>query len=111
MEEPLNPCIPSPCGPNSECKIKSNRPVCSCLPNYFGSPPNCRPECIINSECPLTKACINQKCVDPCPGSCGYNAECQVINHVPICHCLNGFTGDPFTGCQQGTSNFYFLFS
>lgn len=101
IEEPKNPCIPSPCGPYSDCRVKGNRPVCSCLPNYFGSPPNCRPECIINSECALVKACINQRCRNPCPGSCGANAQCKVINHVPVCFCLSGYSGDPFTGCHE----------
>lgn len=101
IEEPKNPCIPTPCGLFSECKPVNNRAVCSCLPNYFGQPPNCRPECVVNSECALTKACINQRCKDPCAGSCGVNAECRPVNHVPVCYCLAGFTGDPFSGCQQ----------
>lgn len=62
-------------------------------------PPNCRPECVISSECPLNQACVNQKCVDPCPGTCGLNTRCQVINHNPICVCKDGYTGDPFTRC------------
>ena len=73
--------------------------VCSCLPNYIGSPPGCRPECVVSSECPQNRACVNQKCVDPCPGTCGVNARCEVINHSPICSCQAGFTGDPFTRC------------
>ncbi|RZC36331.1 hypothetical protein BDFB_000153 [Asbolus verrucosus] len=98
-EEPTNPCQPSPCGPNSQCREVNEQAVCSCLPNYIGSPPGCRPECVVSSECPLTKACINQKCVDPCPGTCGLNARCQVINHSPICSCQSSYTGDPFTRC------------
>lgn len=69
----VNPCHPSPCGPNTECKVVHDLPVCSCLANYIGSPPNCRPECTINPECPRDKACLRQKCVDPCPGVCGGN--------------------------------------
>ncbi|XP_026677656.1 protocadherin Fat 3-like, partial [Diaphorina citri] len=57
-----NPCQPSPCGPNSQCREVNKQAVCSCLPNYFGSPPACRPECTVNSDCPLNKACFNQKC-------------------------------------------------
>lgn len=96
-----NPCIPSPCGLFSECRVIENRPVCSCKENYYGQPPYCRPECTVNSECPQTKACMNQKCKDPCPGSCGYNAECRTINHAPVCYCLPGYSGDPFSGCQE----------
>lgn len=101
VEEPIrNPCVPSPCGPNSECRDIGGAPSCSCLPNYIGSPPNCRPECTINSECPSNLACIREKCRDPCPGSCGVGAHCSVINHTPICTCPEGYTGDPFSYCQ-----------
>lgn len=54
----------------------------------------------MNSECLGNQACIGEKCRDPCPGSCGVNALCNVINHTPICTCINGFTGDPFVNCQ-----------
>lgn len=96
-----NPCAPSPCGPNSQCHEISGIPSCSCLPDYIGSPPNCRPECTINAECSSNKACIREKCIDPCPGSCGFNAVCNVLNHMPICTCSEGYTGDPFTSCQK----------
>lgn len=49
----------------------------------------------------MNLACIHERCQDPCPGSCGYNAECHVISHVPRCMCLSGFEGDPFNGCTQ----------
>lgn len=94
-----NPCLPSPCGPFSQCQNINDVPSCSCLPQYSGSPPNCRPECLINTDCSSDKACINEKCIDPCPGSCGMNAECRVQSHVSICTCLEGYTGDPFTTC------------
>lgn len=95
----VNPCQPSPCGPYSQCKDINNTPSCSCLPEYIGSPPNCRPECVVNVECSNQLACINQKCKDPCPGSCGANAECRVVNHVPMCICSTGYTGDAFVQC------------
>lgn len=97
--EPSNPCHPSPCGPNSQCREINNQAVCSCLPGYQGSPPGCRPECVVSTDCVLSRACSNQKCVDPCPGTCGQNAKCQVINHSPICSCIPSYTGDPFTRC------------
>lgn len=92
-------CVPSPCGPNSQCKILNGSPVCSCLPDFIGSPPACRPECVISSECPSQLACINQHCRDPCAGSCGVNANCHVLNHVSVCTCNDGHTGDPFSLC------------
>lgn len=101
QQTPTNPCEPSPCGPNSQCREVNGQAVCSCLPNFIGSPPGCRPECVVSSECPTDKACINQKCADPCPGTCGLNANCQVINHSPICSCSARFTGNPFTRCYQ----------
>ena len=97
---PSNPCVPSPCGPNSQCQAFGDVPSCSCLPSYIGAPPNCRPECVINSECPSNLACINEKCRDPCPGACGINAVCSVHNHVPICTCLDGYEGDALSSCS-----------
>lgn len=97
---PENPCTPSPCGPNSQCRNVNEQAVCSCLPNFIGAPPNCRPECVVSSECSSDKACINQKCRDPCPNTCGLGAQCSTRNHSPICACPPGFTGDPFTKCS-----------
>lgn len=96
-----NPCVPSPCGPNSQCRVIGETAVCSCLPNYSGRAPNCRPECTINSECPANLACINEKCGDPCPGACGLFAQCSVTNHRPICTCPLGYSGDPFSNCVE----------
>lgn len=78
---PIDPCYPSPCGPYSQCRNVGGSAICSCLATYIGSPPNCRPECVTSSECDLTKACVRQRCEDPCIGVCGANAICKVINH------------------------------
>lgn len=99
QREPIDPCHPTPCGPNSQCRTINEQAVCSCLPNYMGSPPQCRPECVVSSECPLDKACTNQKCLDPCPNTCGILALCSVRNHNPICACPAGYSGDPFSQC------------
>jgi len=99
QDVPVNPCQPSPCGPNSQCREVNEQAVCSCLPNYFGTPPSCRPECTVSTECARNRACINQKCADPCPGTCGLNTICNVVNHSPICSCKLQFTGDPFSRC------------
>lgn len=95
-----DPCQPSPCGPNSICKNTNGQASCSCMPTYIGSPPNCRPECVVNTDCPSDLACITEKCRDPCQGSCGFNAECRVQNHMPICFCIDNYEGDPFTQCN-----------
>lgn len=105
-KQPENPCIPSPCGPNSQCQVVNDSPSCSCLPDFLGSPPYCRPECSNNNDCPNQLACINRKCRDPCPGSCGNSAECRVVSHTPTCTCLPNYTGDPFTLCTPTPSKF-----
>lgn len=102
FSEPVNKnlCEPSPCGPYSQCREVNGHAVCICTQGYVGSPPNCRPECTVSSDCPLNQACSNQKCLDPCPGACGRNTQCIVVNHNPICTCLPGYSGDPFSVCQ-----------
>lgn len=110
-EEPKqDPCVPSPCGPYSHCRVVNGHAVCSCQANYIGIPPACRPECMVSADCSQDKACINSKCQDPCPGTCGLNARCQVINHNPICSCSPGFTGDPFVRCIQEQSKLFCLY-
>lgn len=53
---------------------------------------------------------MNLKCRDPCPGSCGANAECRVVSHTPTCVCVAGYTGDPFTQCVvQQCKGVYYL--
>lgn len=110
VRDPVNPCVPSPCGPNSQCRVSpsNDQAVCSCLPNYIGRAPNCRPECTSNSECRGNMACINQRCQDPCQGSCGSYTTCIVNNHRPICRCLQGYTGDPFSECSPQSKIFLY---
>lgn len=98
-EATRDPCVPSPCGLNAQCRVINQQASCSCLSNYFGSPPNCRPECTINADCSSNLACMNEKCRDPCPGACGVSALCSVVAHTPICSCPSGYMGDPFTAC------------
>lgn len=100
----IDPCLPSPCGPYSKCRKIGLLASCSCLSNYVGSPPTCRPECSLNSDCPSNQACINQKCRDPCPGSCGIDTICDCVNHRPICSCISSYTGDPFSFCRPISS-------
>ena len=111
---PPEPCIPSPCGPNTRCRTSGDNAVCECLPGFFGSPSSssgCRPECVISADCARNRVCVNTKCVDPCPGVCGYGARCQVINHSPVCSCPPSTFGDPFVECKEvpGTSQVDFL--
>lgn len=110
MGYPHNPCDPSPCGPNSRCLITpQHAAACSCLPGYRGVPPVCKPECVVSSECPQTQACVNQKCVDPCPGTCGLNGYCLVMNHNPVCSCPPGYIGNPFSSCQLPPAGMFLI--
>ncbi|XP_063989362.1 neurogenic locus notch homolog protein 1 [Diachasmimorpha longicaudata] len=95
-------CASHTCGQNAKCTVTDGRPVCSCLNLHMGDPlVHCfKVECIIDEDCPNSRSCVGNKCVDPCAGFCGANANCEVRNHVAICSCGRGFTGDPFTSCR-----------
>lgn len=96
-----DPCTPSPCGSNAICRVQQNTASCSCQDDYIGNPyEGCRPECTLSSDCPSNQACFRSKCRDPCPGTCGANAQCYVINHAAVCNCLERYTGDPFNYCN-----------
>jgi hypothetical protein len=97
------PCSPNPCSINAICREQNGAGACICEENYIGDPysPNgCRPECILDSDCPSHLACLQNKCRDPCPGSCAPFAICQVISHSPSCTCDVGYTGDGFRYCN-----------
>jgi hypothetical protein len=72
------------------------------MTDFIGNPPYCRPECVTNSECNFDKACVNKKCIDPCLGACGRNANCRVVSHSPQCVCNPGFEGNSFDQCTPG---------
>lgn len=100
-KENLRPCVPSPCGSNAICREQNGVGACECISDYFGNPyEGCRPECVHSSDCPSNKACNRNKCQDPCPGVCGNNAVCQVVNHSPSCTCLTGYIGNPYSNCN-----------
>lgn len=106
--EVKDPCNPSPCGLNALCRDGGS---CTCPPDYQGDPyRSCRPECVQNSDCPLNRACSNNRCIDPCPGTCGLNAECTVTNHISVCSCMNDYEGNPFEVCRpKRESTLYIL--
>lgn len=79
-QEPIDPCSNLECGSNAYCENGQ----CRCRPDTQGDPysyQGCRPECVISAECSPNKACIRNKCVDPCNGICGERAICETINH------------------------------
>ena len=101
----IQPCNPSPCGVNAQCTERNRAASCKCIRDYIGNPyVECKPECVTNNECPRDKACVNQHCVDPCPGVCGAHATCRVTSHVPTCTCDPGYTGNAFISCQRITT-------
>lgn len=102
VNEPIHPCNPSPCGSNAICMEKNGAGSCTCITGFHGDPyVRCRPECIQNNDCSSDKACLGMKCRDPCLGSCGLNAQCRVINHIPDCFCISGFTGNANILCKK----------
>ena len=88
LAPPADPCNPSPCNVNGQCRVVNGAAVCI------------YPECVINQDCPRDKACFAQKCSDPCVDACGVNALCQVVNHNPVCSCPQGYIGSPRISCQ-----------
>lgn len=100
LEPEPSPCANFECGTNAICRERDGIAICQCTSNYAGNPYlACRPECVINPDCPSNLMCVRNKCVNPCAGVCGQNAECSVVNHQPMCTCLPGYSGDPFVSC------------
>jgi hypothetical protein len=106
------PCQKNPCGRNAVCNERKGAGSCVCIPKYYGDPyVECKPECNANIDCPFNKACIAFECKDPCPGSCGANAECEVVNHQPICSCPIGYRGNPSHICVLEPSKAFIVSS
>lgn len=109
-DPPSMPCNPSPCGANAICKERNGAGSCACVSEFYGDPyTGCRPECVMNTDCPRSLSCINNKCKDPCPGTCGINAECRVVNHSPTCTCFNGYIGNALSACSLPSKNYFFI--
>lgn len=105
----VQPCLPNPCDPNAQCDAYGNQfAICDpCVGSNALNSPLCRPECVLSSDCPFNKACLKNRCVDPCPGSCGVNAECSVYHHDAICRCVAGFEGNPYEHCKHSLTRKY----
>lgn len=60
-----------------------------------------RIECNDNNDCSTEKICIDSSCLNPCTltNACGTNADCIATNHIGLCNCKAGYTGDPQLGC------------
>jgi hypothetical protein len=59
-------------------------------------------ECVKDEDCPFTKACVRQECVDPClQTACGNRAQCSVEYHKARCTCPSGLQGNPLVSCEE----------
>ncbi|PNF25788.1 hypothetical protein B7P43_G12126 [Cryptotermes secundus] len=99
-----NPCEnPDACGRNAECLPTAHTALCRCPAQTRGDAKvECvQLECADSNDCTPSKACIDSRCVDPCslPNVCGQNAHCLPLNHVGVCSCYSGYTGNPQLGC------------
>ena len=115
-----------PCGVAAICEASSHRPVCRCPEGWGGNPhvqcfdckflsafntlfancshicPNFVDECRVDRDCPLTKACVANECIDPCRDiRCGSRAECKVNSHRATCYCPAGLQGNPLVSCTE----------
>lgn len=79
----IDPCSTTWCSPNTQCFAENHKAVCKCLPGYVGNPND-----------------LEKGCTSPCSGVwCAVNAHCIVNSaNQGTCHCLEGFTGNPWAG-------------
>lgn len=74
--------------------------VYQCLEPPCREPKNLYFECTIDDECLANRSCIQNQCLDPCNTfSCGTQTRCSVVEHSPMCSCLDGYIGDPNVAC------------
>jgi len=88
--EAPDPCDPNPCGPGAEASSSGPGTTCQCTcpSGFLGDPyQKCiQGECQIDDECPLTEACEDYYCKNPCkPDTCQKEYFCKVIRHIPTC--------------------------
>ena len=113
----LDPCLlDNVCAPTAICRVINHDGSCTCPPGYIGDPmvlctpkqepiPELVVECEVDADCPSGRACINQKCVNPCYelNPCDATAVCSVVDTVPfrtmICSCREGWVPDSDRSC------------
>ncbi|MPC93754.1 Cadherin-related tumor suppressor [Portunus trituberculatus] len=100
----IDPCLQdSPCASSAKCSVNQHEVECSCSSGEHGDPKvACLAiGCLSNDECPPERACINQKCQDPCkPNPCGLGALCINQDHNFTCSCPLGHHGRPTIACR-----------
>lgn len=93
------------CGRGAECLAINHKAICECPSGYGGNP---KVGCMLlgcrsNSDCPTNKACINNKCENPCSRNpCTGVTECYVDNHAVECTCPHGYVRDHHDECVRG---------
>lgn len=101
----INPCLTnSTCGPNAECFVQKNQPLCRCRVGFEGDAYlGCNAiECRSNGDCPRDKQCKAHRCINPCfiDNICGTHSNCLVRNHLAVCKCDQGYGGNPYIECK-----------
>lgn len=56
--------------------------------------------CTYSTSCRMSEKCVLERCRNPCPGSCGINAICTVLEHEPNCRCPKCYEGDALKKCE-----------
>ena len=101
-----DPCtVGRPCPPTFTCTPQNHFPQCSCIRGIANlTSRSCDvPLCTSSINCPDHLVCYQGKCVDLCEiiKPCGINANCEIIDHNPICSCDRTLTGDPYIKCVE----------
>lgn len=114
----------SMCGYKSICRMINKQAVCGCPMGHTGDPSvRCEPlendptsanssnnGCQRHTDCDAKDICLKSVCVDPCADKfqlshngqvCGKMAKCLVVEHTPLCGCLDGFSGNPYLECTK----------
>lgn len=93
---------------NAECYGDNHRAACKCRPTFSGDPfSRCEAvECQMDVDCPQDRACLNQRCINPCADTtnppCAPNAICYVRNHATGCRCPDYLpVGNPLAYCER----------
>lgn len=99
----LDPCMDSPCGPNTICTVSNHRASCTCLQGMVASPTakiGCvrtpAISCTENRGCPSDFACFGEMCRPVCANDAGClnNERCEAGACKPLCRrdddCRNG---------------------